>query len=91
MSPSRPLGLFPGQPAPLPDALVRKYPNADREWGWQWVFPASSHYLDRGTTHVLNRGGRGVASPLDRLRKPMGMERADLGRPAGRPNTGEVS
>jgi integron integrase len=125
--------------APLPEALVRKYPNADREWGWQWVFPASSHHVDRGTriqhrhhlhesvvqkevrraahraglakpvtthtfrhsfrthlledgydirrvqellghkdaettmiyTHVLNRGGRGVHSPLDRLRKPM--------------------
>jgi integron integrase len=25
----------------LPDALSRKYPNADREFGWQWVFPAS--------------------------------------------------
>ena len=25
----------------LPDALARKYPNADREWGWQFVFPAS--------------------------------------------------
>jgi integrase len=25
----------------LPDALTRKYPNADREWGWQFVFPAS--------------------------------------------------
>jgi integron integrase len=24
----------------LPDALARKYPNAEREWGWQWVFPA---------------------------------------------------
>src|SRR5712692_9308310 len=35
--------------APLPDALVRKYPNADREWGWQWVFPASSHYIDLRT------------------------------------------
>ncbi|MGH2373215.1 MAG: integron integrase, partial [bacterium] len=30
--------------APLPDALARKYPTADREWTWQWVFPASSHY-----------------------------------------------
>jgi integron integrase len=25
----------------LPDALHRKYPNASREWGWQFVFPAS--------------------------------------------------
>jgi integron integrase len=24
----------------LPDALARKYPNANRDWGWQWVFPA---------------------------------------------------
>lgn len=33
----------------LPDALDRKYPNAGKEWGWQWVFPASSHYVDRIT------------------------------------------
>jgi integron integrase len=26
----------------LPDALERKYPNASREWGWQYVFPAHS-------------------------------------------------
>ncbi|MGQ0549110.1 MAG: integron integrase [Armatimonadota bacterium] len=35
--------------APLPDALARKFPTADREWTWQWVFPASSHYVDRRT------------------------------------------
>ncbi|MGH2704561.1 MAG: integron integrase [Actinomycetota bacterium] len=35
--------------APMPDALARKYRNADREWGWQWVFPATSYYLDRST------------------------------------------
>lgn len=35
--------------APMPTALARKYPNADREWGWQWVFPATSHFLDRST------------------------------------------
>jgi integron integrase len=35
--------------APLPDALDRKYPNADRSWGGQYVFPASSHYTDRHT------------------------------------------
>lgn len=23
----------------LPDAIARKYPNADRDWRWQWVFP----------------------------------------------------
>ena len=30
----------------LPHALVRKYPNADREWGWQWVFSASKICTD---------------------------------------------
>ncbi|EHQ53809.1 integron integrase, partial [Ectothiorhodospira sp. PHS-1] len=24
----------------LPDALARKYPNAPREWRWQFVFPS---------------------------------------------------
>jgi integron integrase len=28
-------------------ALERKYPNASAEWGWQFVFPASSRYWDR--------------------------------------------
>ena len=119
----------------LPFALDCKYPNASREWGWQYVFPAkhfsrdprggeerrhhvsdqafqramrqavrdagltkpatphtlrhsfATHLLETGYdirtvqellghsevattmiyTHVLNRGGRGVVSPLDRL------------------------
>jgi site-specific recombinase XerC len=119
----------------LPNALDRKYPNAGKEWAWQWLFPATSHYTDKVTrerrrhhlhesvlqkavkqaaykagipkpatphtfrhsfathllddgydirtvqkllghrdvsttmiyTHVLNRGGRGVNRPADRL------------------------
>ncbi|MBX7224220.1 MAG: integron integrase [Blastocatellia bacterium] len=118
----------------LPDALARKYPQANREWGWQYVFPArelsrdprsgelrrhhlheaflqravktamvqagidkngschslrhsfATHLLENGYdirtvqellghsdvrttmiyTHVLNRGGKAVRSPLDR-------------------------
>lgn len=68
----------------LPKALGRKYPDADRAWGWQWVFPAHRQYEDSKTgprrrhhldetvlmiyTHVLNRGGRCVRSPMDVLR-----------------------
>ncbi len=33
----------------LPWALARKYPNAGREWVWQWVFPATRLYVDRET------------------------------------------
>jgi integron integrase len=33
----------------LPGALRAKYPNAPRDWGWQWVFPATRFYVDRAT------------------------------------------
>ena len=119
----------------VPDGLARKYPDAPRRLGWQWLFPASRRFTDPATgrtgrrhlhesavqravkhavrksgidkaaschtfrhsfathlledgydirtiqellghksvrttmlyTHVLNKGGRGVRSPLDRL------------------------
>ena len=38
----------------LPDALSVKYPNADREWGWQYVFPSSKVSLDK-RTDVMRR------------------------------------
>jgi integron integrase len=30
----------------LPNALERKYPNASKEWGWQYVFPADQLSVD---------------------------------------------
>jgi len=30
----------------MPYALSKKYPNANREWGWQYVFPASKLSVD---------------------------------------------
>jgi len=33
----------------LPDALERKYINANTEWGWQYVFPSTKRSLDRRT------------------------------------------
>ena len=33
----------------LPGGLERKYPTAGREWAWQWVFPATTSYVDRET------------------------------------------
>jgi integron integrase len=62
----------------LPGALMRKYPNAGRDWGWQWVFPATRIYVDRITGQrrrhhlhesVLQRAvkdavrGAGIAKP----------------------------
>ncbi|MBK6917729.1 MAG: integron integrase [Deltaproteobacteria bacterium] len=36
----------------LPTAIARKFPNAGREWGWQWVFPATRVYRDRESREV---------------------------------------
>ena len=33
----------------LPEALRRKLPRADQEWGWQWVFPSAELSLDPET------------------------------------------
>jgi integrase len=35
--------------APLPFALAEKHAGADRDWGWQYVFPASGFYTDPRT------------------------------------------
>lgn len=33
----------------LPGALRAKYASAEREWAWQWVFPATRFYVDPAT------------------------------------------
>jgi integrase len=33
----------------LPYALAEKYPHADREWGWQYVYPAVARPAQRGS------------------------------------------
>lgn len=43
----------------MPYALARKYPNASREWGWQWVFPQRKRWRDR----VTNTEGRHHLDP----------------------------
>ena len=69
--------------APLPGALRRKYPNAGREWAWQFVFPLLSKGVDIRRlqellghksvettmiyTHVVLTLAPGMSSPLDEL------------------------
>jgi integron integrase len=64
----------------LPAALGRKYPNAGREWPWQWVFPATRLHVDRETGQrrrhhlhesVLQRAVRAAALRAG-LSKPVG-------------------
>ena len=33
----------------LPHALERKYRHANRQWGWQWVFPQRNRWKDAAT------------------------------------------
>ena len=45
----------------LPEALARKYPNAPREWHWQYVFPSGRISFDshsgKGRRHHLHENG----------------------------------
>jgi integron integrase len=63
----------------LPGALRAKYPNASRDWPWQWVFPATRRYVDANTgeqrrhhTHetALQRVVR-TAAVAARIEKPV--------------------
>jgi integron integrase len=64
----------------LPDALERKYPNANREWGWQYLFPARHLSVDPRSNqvrrHHLDESG---------LRKAIrqSAQRAGINKPVG--------
>jgi hypothetical protein len=62
-----------------PYALKRKYPNAGREWAWQWVFPATRIYVDRVTGE--RRRHRLHESVLQRAVKDA-VRRAGIAKPA---------
>jgi integrase len=42
----------------LPDAIARKYPNAGRDWSWQWVFPATRTYREATMQQVRRHPSR---------------------------------
>lgn len=62
----------------LPFALERKYRNANREWGWQYVFPSKSLSKDPRSgevrRHHLNESGLRRA-----VKKAVGL--AEINRP----------
>jgi len=39
----------------LPEALARKYPSANRDWIWQWVFPSRRISNDPNAPHLHRR------------------------------------
>jgi len=65
--------------ASLPDALDRKYPNAPREWGWQYVFPASQRSVVPGSSRI--RRHHLDASVVQRAVKD-GVRKCHLTKPA---------
>jgi hypothetical protein len=39
----------PRLPVVMTHALERKYRHANRQWGWQWVFPQRNRWKDAAT------------------------------------------
>jgi integron integrase len=64
----------------LPHVLERKYPNAGREWAWQWVFPATRTYLHVETGQ--RRRHHFHESALQRIVRDA-VVRAGIAKPAG--------
>ena len=58
----------------LPEALARKYPQAPREWAWQWVFPART--LSRTTDRWADGGRVARGGPWRHHQLPENLQRA---------------
>ena len=63
----------------LPYALARKYPNAGRSWGWQYVFPATKLSVDP-RAGVLRRHHRSTSSVQKAMQRAV--RAAGLAKPA---------
>jgi integrase len=62
----------------LPGALERKYPGANREWGWQYVFPAELLSVDPRSGKVRRHHveERGLQTAVHRALKEAGIHKA---------------
>ena len=59
----------------LPDALERKYPNANREWGWQYVFPSRQRSVDprSGVTRRHHADEKGIQRAMQKAVREAGL------------------
>jgi hypothetical protein len=69
-----------GGPVPLLDARDRKYPNASREWRWQWVFLQEHRGVnpragENKAAHLTNRSRK---RPLSKGPQVFSRERKEL-------------
>jgi integron integrase len=62
----------------LPHALATKYPTADREWAWQYVFPSSRRSIDPGSG--IERRHHAAEDALQRAVK-QAIRRANIVKP----------
>ena len=61
----------------LPHALARKYPNAGKEWAWQWVFPSDNLSKDPQTGIVRrhHRFGSSLRKRIKAAAKKAGIQK----------------
>ena len=59
----------------LPNALERKYPNAHREWAWQYVFPSRQLSVDprSGVTRRHHADEKGVQRAMQQAARDAGL------------------